>query len=103
LPATAFVVGYGSHLLADVAAGVATGSFNVAYLLYPFVALGGSEHGYSFVEFFLSLTLTPLLAFETVLTVVAIGVWLRDGCPGLATLAVPIERLRSCVQSDRDT
>lgn len=103
LAATAFVLGYGSHLLADVAAGVATGSFNVTYLLYPFVALGGSEHGYSFLHFFLSLTLTPLLAFEAVLTVVATGVWLRDGRPGLATLAVRIERLRSWVRSHRDT
>jgi hypothetical protein len=103
LTVTAFVIGYGSHLLADVAAGIVTGDFNVRYLLYPLVQLGGSEHGYSFLEFFLSLTLTPLLVFEVVLTIVAFGVWLRDGHPGLAILATTVGRLESWIRSDHDT
>lgn len=97
---TAFLIGYGSHLLADVAAGIATGNATLAYLLYPLFPVGASEHGYSFLEFFLSLTLTPLLAFEIVLTAIAIGVWLWDGRPGLETLLAIGVQISSWSRSD---
>lgn len=99
---TAFVIGYGSHLLADATAGIATGSLDLAYLLYPLLPLGAPEHGYSFLEFFLSLTVTPLLAFEVTLTVVAIGVWFRDDRPGLATLVATAGRIVPWSSGDHD-
>lgn len=98
----AFLGGYGSHLGADTVAGLATGELEWAYLFYPVVSVGAPEHGYSFLEFFLSLTLTPTILVELGLTAVAIVVWLRDGRPGLATLWARTGGRLSRLVADRD-
>ena len=82
----AFAVGVGSHLLGDSWTSlVRLRPDEVSFLLWPLYPVE-PEHGLSFVEFLLSLTLTPELAVGLVVTGLAAVVWYRDGRPGLALL-----------------
>lgn len=88
-PAYAFLLGYVSHLVTDAVDTLVGGGevADLGSLLWPVVAVESTEHGLSFVEFFLALRLTPWVAFELALTLLAVGVWIYDGAPGLRTLA----------------
>ena len=86
--ATAFTVGYASHLAADAIAPALGGEFReLGYLLWPVVP--ALEYGTtpSFASQFGSLTLSPFLAAELALTVLAAALWFRDGAPGVGVLA----------------
>lgn len=89
--ATAFAVGYASHLLADAIHPAIRGEFReLGYFAWPVVP--ALEYGTtpSFASQFGSLTLTPFLAAELALTLVAAALWLRDDAPGVGVLrAVP--------------
>lgn len=83
----AFIGGYASHILADAIAPLSEGHFNdLRYVLYPVVSVPTPDTDYSFIEFFLNLTLTPLISLGLVLTGLALVQWYRDGLPGLAEL-----------------
>ncbi len=90
--ATAFSIAHLSHLLADLPPRLALGyPFGSEYLLWPVL----SEPVFSYSEqvfeppALVVLLVTPLtdtvtfLVFEFVLFVVAIGLWVADGYPGL--------------------
>lgn len=89
----AFVVGYGSHLVADSIQPVLTGEyFKLGYWLWPLTAVPDGE-SQSFIRFFLTIEATPMVLFGGVLTVVGILLWLYDGMPGLRDLY--IEQMRT--------
>lgn len=97
----AFVVGVGSHLLGDSWELLLAGKLgDLTFLLWPFFPVA-PEHGRSFIEFFLSLTLTPTVAAGLVVTAVALGVWYRDGYPGPALLVSWSKRAASTVTGRR--
>lgn len=85
--AWAFLTGYASHLAADAIAPLSRGDVHgVSYVLYPLLPVPEPDRDYSFIEFFLSLQLTPLIGLGLVLSVLAVGQWYRDGQPGLVEL-----------------
>ena len=80
----AFAVGVGSHLVGDSWAPVLDGGLReVTFLLWPVYPVE-PEHGLSFVEFFLTLSVSPELAAGALVSFVGVAVWYRDGCPGVA-------------------
>jgi hypothetical protein len=93
--AWAFLAGYASHLVADAVAPLSRGDVHeIHYVVYPLLPLPEPEHDYSFIDFFLTLELTPLTTLGLVLTGVALVQWHRDGHPGLAVLRGVTGRLR---------
>jgi hypothetical protein len=82
----AFAIGYGTHLFGDGIGPVISGDYlTLGFLFWPITPVPVSSVG-SFSEFFLSLTLTPLLAAEAILTVCGLAVWFHDGLPGVKDL-----------------
>lgn len=80
----AFAVGVGSHLVGDSWVLALRGDFgDLSFLLWPVLPVE-PEHGLGFVEFFLSLTLTPPIVVGLVVTAIGLAVWNRDGRPGIA-------------------
>ncbi|MFD1570495.1 metal-dependent hydrolase [Halorubrum laminariae] len=82
----AFAVGYLSHLVGDMIGPLVSRDFlALGYLFWPVTAVpeGGTQ---SFLTFFLTLEMTPLMVFEIVLTVLGAGVWMYDGLPGIKDL-----------------
>ncbi len=85
LPVVAFGVGYLSHLLADLPPELLAGEVGRAsYLLWPLLAPPPYELEPSFVAHLQAYELGPYEAFQLLLFGVAVGVWYRDGAPGLA-------------------
>ncbi|RLM83593.1 metal-dependent hydrolase [Halobellus sp. Atlit-38R] len=84
---SAFGIGYSSHLVGDAIGPVVYGEYaNLGYLLWPITNVPAEGSTRSFLAFFLNLTLTPLLWFGVGLTVVAFGLWIADGMPGVRDL-----------------
>ncbi|OAQ52652.1 metal-dependent hydrolase [Natrinema mahii] len=92
-----FLVGYGSHLLADVPPAVLGGDVSGAtYLLWPVLEPPPEEPVAGILDAFLNYY--QLGAFEWVqfgLFAVAALVWYRDGMPGLGLVTAPLERRAS--------
>ena len=83
----AFAVGYLSHLVGDAFGPIISGDIRgLGYLLWPLTPVpdGGTR---SFIEFFLTLEITPSLLFGVGVTLVGVGLWVYDGLPGLVDLA----------------
>lgn len=89
--ATAFAVGYASHLVADAIHPAIRGELGeLGYLAWPVVPAPTYETVPSFASQFNSANLTPFFVAELALTVAVAALWLRDGAPGLGVLrAVP--------------
>lgn len=82
---TAFGVGYVSHLLADGVQPLLAGDASaLRYLAWPFVPAIEYSTDKSFLAHIQGFDLTPFVAAELGLTVLAFGVWLADGAPGFA-------------------
>ncbi|ESP88816.1 metal-dependent hydrolase [Candidatus Halobonum tyrrellensis] len=82
----AFAVGVGSHLVGDSWGSLLAGDVgDLTFVLWPVYPVE-PEHGRSFVEFFLNLSLTPVLAVGVALSALTLVVWYRDGCPGVGLL-----------------
>jgi hypothetical protein len=85
--ATAFAIGYVSHLFADALSPLLSGQYQyVAYLGWPLLDLPPYDTGTGFIGHFTSIELTPLMLAGFVFIVLGLAVWLRDGRPGLSVL-----------------
>ncbi|WP_226005466.1 metal-dependent hydrolase [Natrinema salinisoli] len=89
-----FLVGYGSHLLADIPPAVLSGEFaHAAYLLWPVLEQPPEEPVAGILDAILHYY--TLGAYEWVqfgLFAVAVLAWYRDGMPGLELVTAPIVR-----------
>lgn len=97
--ATAFAIGYLSHLFADAIGPLVAGEYvYLSFLGWPLLPPPpyGAEGG--FLEHFRNFELTSRSALEIALAGATVTLWLRDGAPGLATLRSWIGR-----RSDRIT
>jgi membrane-bound metal-dependent hydrolase YbcI (DUF457 family) len=84
---SAFVVGYAAHILADAVHPVVTGNLaDLAFLAWPLLPPVVYDNPRSIVGHFLGLEPTAFLLFESILVVVALARWFRDGTPGIAAL-----------------
>lgn len=91
--ATGFAVGTVSHVLADAAGPALAGTPGVAsFLFWPVLPLRVDDGGYSLVGAFRSLEPTVDVFVGLGLTVLAGGVWLRDGAPGAAVVYRAVAR-----------
>lgn len=80
----AFTIGYLSHLVADAALPIFQGDSAYAnFLLWPFLSTPPYETAPSFTAHFTNMEFTGFFAFQILLVIVAIGVWIHDGLPGL--------------------
>ncbi|GAA0553081.1 metal-dependent hydrolase [Halorubrum ejinorense] len=96
--AGAFLLGLLTHIVADVAPAVVARDWEpLGALLWPLTPAyrypGEMER--TVLGFFLDLRLAELSSVGSVLTVLAVGAWLYDGRPGVATLAALVTRRRS--------
>lgn len=84
---TGFAIGYVSHPFADALHPVSTGAWSdMAYLVWPLVPLPEPSLDPGILPRLLALEPTPFVIFEITLFAIALLVWIRDGCPGLALL-----------------
>nr|WP_197052477.1 metal-dependent hydrolase [Halobellus rufus] len=97
---TAFGIGYLSHVIGDGIGPAITGDYvGLGYLLWPLtpVPTGDSR---SFIEFFLTLELTPQVFAGLILAVISILVWVYDGMPGIKDLLFESEPAQDPPVSD---
>ena len=89
---TAFAIGYCSHLIGDALGPVVTRDISsLGYVLWPLTTVpdGGTR---SFIEFFLTLDVTPLFIVDLVLTGAGLFLWVSDGLPGVKDLYLEYTR-----------
>lgn len=81
--AVAFGVGYVSHLLADAVYPLWTGEYaSLAYFVWPLLPMHDTPTK-GILWYILSQEWTPYATVQFVLFGLAVGVWVRDGTPGL--------------------
>ena len=86
--ATAFAVGYLSHLFADGFYPLLSGELSaLAFLAWPLAPAIEYSTGQSFVAHLARLSLDAHMLFEVGLSALAFVVWLADGAPGVGVLA----------------
>ncbi|WP_137286149.1 metal-dependent hydrolase [Halorussus salinisoli] len=86
--ATAFGVGYLSHLLGDVLYPVATGDlYSLGFLAWPVVPAIEYATEPSFAAHLRGLSLSSFVAIEGGVALLVFGIWLYDGAPGLRVVA----------------
>ena len=98
LEASAFVGAYLSHVLADMLPAVLAGEWaKLGSLFWPITPVYQypDELDYTIIGFFLELEPAALVSPELGLTIVAIGLWVHDGMPGIETALRAGRRLRS--------
>lgn len=80
--------GVGVHMLTDGLPSALSGEFaQLAFLLWPVLPPVEYTTGQSFIAHFSAIDLlAPYFLLQNLLTVVALGVWYRDGLPGLSLL-----------------
>ncbi len=83
-----FAIGALSHALTDALPALLAGEFERArFLLWPLLPhVEYDESSASILGHLASIELSPLLAVELGLGLVVVGVWWRDGMPGLAPI-----------------
>jgi hypothetical protein len=80
----AFTLGYATHVVGDAFGPIVAGDYTaLGYVFWPVTAVPASPAARSFIDFFLTLTVTPIHLFGVVLTVVGIVLWIVDGLPGV--------------------
>jgi hypothetical protein len=83
-PATAFAVGYYAHLFGDALLPLVRLDLTfLSFLGWPLLALPPYENDSSFLAHILNLSPEPFTVFGFLLTLGTIGLWARDGYPGL--------------------
>lgn len=82
--AWAFTTGYYAHLLGDALVPLLSLDTEfLTFLAWPLLAPPPYPNDSSFIEHFTNLQLTPLTLFGLLLTVVTLGLWIRDEYPGI--------------------
>lgn len=98
--ASAFTVGYISHLFADAIAPLLAGQYRyVTFLVWPLLELPPHEHGTSLLEQLSGFAFTPLVLAGVSLLMFAFVVWLYDGRPGLSVLRGWVVSWRRAVEN----
>ena len=89
-------IGWLSHPVADALGTVfAEGAVLPNFLLWPLLAVEAADDT-GYLIYFLTIEPTPFVVFEAVVTVVAVGLWVYHGLPGLDWLRIEVgSRLRS--------
>lgn len=86
--ATAFGVGYVSHLLGDALTPALVGEYHLlGFLAWPVVPAVAYPTEPSFAAHLADLTLATLLSAQGVLGLLAVALWLFDGRPGFDVVA----------------
>ncbi|EMA58514.1 metal-dependent hydrolase, partial [Halorubrum lipolyticum] len=100
--AGAFLVGYLTHVLADVLPAALAGEWaKLGTLLWPITPVFRypDELDRSIIGFFLELRPAELVSLELGVTIVAFALWVVDGAPGIGTavrfVRRRVERLRA--------
>lgn len=84
---SALAVGIYGHLLGDGIYPTIAGDFrHLGFLVWPFVPPVDIESSGGIIAHLLAVEPTPTVLFELGLTCVAVGLWYRDGMPGLREL-----------------
>jgi membrane-bound metal-dependent hydrolase YbcI (DUF457 family) len=84
--AIALTVGYLSHLVGDSYVGVFRGDVEgYSFLVWPLLPSPSTET-VGLIAHLQGIESSPVFLFGGALTLVAVGLWLRDGTPGLRTL-----------------
>ena len=90
----AFGMGYVSHLVTDGIDPLLSGDFSkLTYLGWPLLPTPDYSVEHGFIHHFINMELTPFVFLQFGLVTLVIGVWVRDGTPGLDTLRIGIEYL----------
>ncbi|WP_075935855.1 metal-dependent hydrolase [Halosegnis longus] len=83
---TAFIIGYLSHLVGDGYVAALNGDWaGLGYLAWPLVP-APVEETQGIIAQLAALNVAPTFIANSLLAVVMIGIWVRDGTPGLQTL-----------------
>jgi hypothetical protein len=97
-PAAAFGVGYLSHVFADALYPLWVGEYaSLAYLVWPLLPVHDAPTP-GIIWYVLSMEWTPYATLQFVLVVIAAGVWVVDGTPGLGPVRRAIFRLTPDVE-----
>lgn len=97
---TAFGVGHISHIIGDGVVPALTGDYAaLGYVFWPVTNIPEGESR-SFIEFILSLELTPIVLGGLLLTVAGGLVWFCDGLPGVKDLFLVSKEKTEIVQED---
>jgi len=87
LPAVAFGVGYGTHLVGDAIGPLTAGRYGeLAFLLWPATPTVVYEGEASLLWHLTTITLSPLFVLEGLLVALVVGLWIADGAPVLSAL-----------------
>ncbi|EMA38378.1 metal-dependent hydrolase [Halococcus hamelinensis] len=90
----AFAVGYASHLVGDGYRALLAGRYAaLSSFGWPFLPPPRFDHGGGIVDHFRGLSFTPTFAFDLVLVVLAVVVWVVDGAPGWSAVGERLARL----------
>ena len=85
--ANAFAFGYLTHIAGDAVFPFLSGDYELlGFLLWPVVPAIEYESEPSFMYFLRQFSLTSFTAVELLLLVAVVGLWVRDGAPGVGTL-----------------
>lgn len=80
-----------THILGDALPLMVSGEWiEVGFLFWPVLRPSGPDEMASFLEHLLAIGPTPFFIFQTLLTLVALLVWFRDGQPGLDLVLSPL-------------
>lgn len=83
----AFSIGYLTHLATDAVHPLVAGEYTeVSFLVWPLIPATGYTTDQSFIAHFQAIEFTPFFLVQLGLVVLAVGVWLNDGTPGLDVL-----------------
>lgn len=85
----AFMTGVVIHTLADAAPAALGGNWDrIGFLLWPMIPVYHypGESNRSIIEFFLEMDLTGVPIAGVVFAILALGLWVYDGMPGLRTV-----------------
>lgn len=91
---SAFAIGALSHAIVDVLPPAIRGEYAfTTSLLWPLLpAPPYEERNRAIVDYFFSIGLTPIVAFEILLMIMMVIIWWRDGRPGVATIQQVLHR-----------
>ena len=83
-PVWAFTAGYYAHLLGDALHPLLQLDTEfLTFLAWPLLPPPPYESDSSFVEHFVNFSFEPFTIFGLVLTLLALGIWIHDGYPGV--------------------